>query len=149
MGNCKTEPVEFAGLSAPQAHKTAQFGLVATTVNPNCLRNLQAFLQNTDAHIVCGQEVRLLAEAIPDATRWATNNGWKSLFLGAAPAVMVELCTQEVLQSLPAPGWGLLCCKGALEVVLSSRTDHWQALCRCPWLSPLLSIPHTCKQGER
>ncbi len=60
-----------------------QFNLRAVSINSTGWGALKEFLAMTDAHLVCGQEHRLPACAIPAASAWARRHGWKSVW---APA---------------------------------------------------------------
>ena len=48
---------------------------------------MKTLLQNTEAHLVCGQELRVLADDLPAASAWALRRGWHAVWVAAAPSL--------------------------------------------------------------
>ncbi len=72
-----------AGHAADLCPPSDPFVLKLATANTTGWRPLQNFLCTTDANVIFAQEHRLLEDAIPMASAWARNHGWKSVW---APA---------------------------------------------------------------
>ena len=51
------------------------FQLIIETFNSTGIRQLKQRMRNTDAHIICNQELRLIGEEVNDFKTWATRRG--------------------------------------------------------------------------
>ena len=79
-----SEQVSRSGNSRHQNLDKENFALRVESVNTNGWRALQRRIVSTEAHVILAQETWILPDAVAEASMWAANKGWKSLWAPAA-----------------------------------------------------------------
>ena len=72
------EPKSYQG-------KGPKHQLACATVNATSLKALKKFLLKTSANVVFAQETHVCLDEVPEASRWAKQKGWHSLWNPAQP----------------------------------------------------------------
>jgi len=97
---------------AGHAGRNSDFALIAETCNSTGWRAMLRRLAETDAHVICAQEIKRLPKDIDEASAIVLGMGWKSFFapsctttasgLSSGAAIFVRKCLG--LQRPPAAG---------------------------------------------